>query len=121
MIIDALFIGVFSSFIIIFFYFLVFNNIFNGTLIYVLPYFIVFVSVHLLYNLVGLSIASYYNVRYYKFDIVRLITTIILDITIYRFAILCTIILGTIFYFTDKKSWNKVNRSGRNYNVLKRS
>lgn len=121
MIIDALFIGVLSSFIIFFFYLLIINNIINGTLIYVLPYFIVFVSVHLLYNIVGLLIARYYDVRYYKTDIIRLLTTIILDITIYRFAILYTIILGSISYFTDKKAWNKVSRSGRNYNVLKRS
>jgi cellulose synthase/poly-beta-1,6-N-acetylglucosamine synthase-like glycosyltransferase len=120
MIIDALFIGVISSFIIIFFSFLLINNILANNLSHVAIYFGIFIGVHLLYNIVGLAIAYHYEVKYKGMDFIRLISTVLLDIVIYRMVILYTIIVGTISYFIEKKEWNKVDRSGRNYNVLKR-
>jgi hypothetical protein len=119
-VVDGLLIGVISSFIIVFFSFLIFNNIINRTIIYVLIYFIIFVLVHLTYNIVGILIASHYGVKYKGIDRLRLIFTIILDIFVYRIIILYTIILGTLSYFKSERNWNKVNRSGRNYDVLKR-
>lgn len=119
MIIDALFIGVISSFIIIFFSLLLINNIVNHTLEHIYIYFLIFITVHLLYNIVGILIARRYNVKYKGMDFIRMTFAIILDILIYRLIILYTIIIGTISYFMNKRGWNKVNRSGRNYNILK--
>ena len=120
MIIDALFIGTISSIIILAFLPTVFNTIINNNLSHIIIYFLLFISVHLIYNITGLLIAWKYNVRYHKLDILRLIFSIILDIFYYRLIILYTIVKGTISYFISDKSWNKVNRSGRNYNVLKK-
>lgn len=120
MILDALIVGVVSSFIIPFFSLLIVENIVNNTMSHVIVYLIIFVSVHLTYNIVGIIIAYNYKVRYKGTDFLRLIYTVILDITIYRTVILYTIIVGTISYFIEKKEWNKVDRSGRNYNVLKK-
>ncbi|MDD2435636.1 MAG: glycosyltransferase family 2 protein [Bacilli bacterium] len=120
MIIDALFLGVISSFIILFFSGILINNVISGTLTYIYIYLIIFVLVHLLYNIVGILIGYYYGVRYKGMDIMRIIFTIILDIVVYRIIILLTIITGTISYFRGNKGWNKVKRSGRNYHVLKK-
>jgi cellulose synthase/poly-beta-1,6-N-acetylglucosamine synthase-like glycosyltransferase len=120
MIADALFLGIISSFVIVIFSVLIFNNIINNTLSYVLIYFLIFITIHSLYNIMGISIARHYGIKYRGMDRVRVVITIILDILIYRIIILYTIIAGTISYFIDKKSWNKVNRSGRDYNVLKK-
>lgn len=120
MIIDALFIGIISSFIIGFFSITIINNVINGTFSYIYIYFLIFIIVQLLYNIVGIYIAHCYDVKYKGIDFIRVILTIALDISIYRIIILYTIILGTISYFEGKKAWNKVNRSGRNYNILKK-
>ncbi len=120
MIVDALVIGVLSSFIIVVFTILVIDNIMNNTLSNIALYFYIFISVHLTYNVVGLFIAYFYNVRYKGLDNIRIVTTIILDLVVYRIIILYTIIVGTISYFTEKNEWNKVDRSGHNYNVLKK-
>jgi cellulose synthase/poly-beta-1,6-N-acetylglucosamine synthase-like glycosyltransferase len=117
---DALFLGIISSFIIVIFSVLIFNNIINNTLSYVLIYFLIFITIHSMYNIAGIYIAHHYNIKYKGMDIIRVILTVILDILVYRIVILYTIIIGTISYFVDKKSWNKVSRTGRNYNVLKK-
>ena len=120
MIIDALLLGVLSSLIIIIFSFLIITCIINNNLSHVLIYFLIFITVHFLYNIISFGIAYYYGIKYKGMDFVRIILTVILDILIYRIVILYTIIVGTISYFTDKKGWNRVNRSGRDYNVLKK-
>ncbi|MDD3543446.1 MAG: hypothetical protein PHO69_12275, partial [Petrimonas sp.] len=112
--------GVLSSLIIIIFSFLIITCIINNNLSHVLIYFLIFITVHCLYNIISFGIAYYYGIKYKGMDFVRIILTVILDILIYRMVILYTIIVGTISYFTDKKGWNRVNRSGRDYNVLKK-
>lgn len=119
MIIDAFLLGVISSFIIILFSIMLIYCIINGNLSSVIIYLIIFIMIHFLYNLISLCIAYYYGVKYKGLDFIRLIITVLLDLIVYRIIILGTIIFGTFSYFTDKKGWNKVNRSGRYYNVLK--
>ncbi|MDD2409931.1 MAG: glycosyltransferase family 2 protein [Bacilli bacterium] len=120
MIVDALFLGIISSFIIVIFSLLAIINIINNNIFHILIYFLIFIAVHLTYNIAGISIAYHYNIKYKGIDFIRVIFTVILDIFFYRIVILYTIITGTISYFTNKRGWNKVNRSGRNYNVLKK-
>lgn len=120
MIIDAMLIGIISSFIAIAFSFLIIDNIINHTLSYIFIYFCIFIFVHLIYNIVGLWLAHQHNITYKGLDFIRMILTIIGDLFIYRFIILYTIISGTISYSRDRKKWNKVNRSGRNYNILRK-
>jgi cellulose synthase/poly-beta-1,6-N-acetylglucosamine synthase-like glycosyltransferase len=119
MLVDALFVGVISSFIIVIFSALIIKNIIFHTLSYILIYFIIFVTIHLSYNIAGIFVANHYNIKYKGLNKLRLIFTILLDIFVYRIIILYTIIKGTISYFTNRHIWNKVNRSGRDYNVLK--
>jgi cellulose synthase/poly-beta-1,6-N-acetylglucosamine synthase-like glycosyltransferase len=120
MIVDALFLGIISSFIIVIFSGLIFTNIINHNIFNILVYFLIFISVHLIYNSVGIAIAYFYNVRFKGMDFLRVIWTVILDIFFYRIIILYTILTGTFSYFTSERCWNKVNRSGRDYNVLKK-
>lgn len=119
MIIDALLLGIISSFIIVLLSVSIINCIIHNNFSYVLIYFLIFITVHLLYNIISFGIAYHYGIKYKGMDFVRVILTVILDILIYRIVILYTIIVGTLSYFTDKNGWNKVNRSGRDYNVLK--
>ncbi|MDD4036134.1 MAG: glycosyltransferase [Bacilli bacterium] len=121
MIIDSLFIGIISSFIILIFSIIIIKSILLNNLNYILIYILIFLSTHLIYNIGGIIIASFYNIKYVGINFLRLLFTIILDITIYRVIILTTIIMGTISYFINKNSWNKVKRSGYNYNILKKS
>ena len=120
MIVDALFLGIISSFVILFSSVLIITNTINGTLWHILIYLYIFVLIHLIYNIIGLCIACYYGIKFKGMDIIRLIFTVILDIFIYRMIILYTIISGTISYFSNKRDWNKVNRSGYDYDVLKK-
>ena len=121
MIIDALVLGIVSSFVIISFsVFAIINNIINTTNLHFLIYLFIFVTVHLIYNIVGIFIAYYYGTRFKGFDFIRVIFTVILDIFVYRLIILYTIIVGTVAYFLKNRGWNKVSRSGRDYNVLKK-
>ncbi|MDD4298331.1 MAG: glycosyltransferase family 2 protein [Bacilli bacterium] len=104
MIIDAMLIGIISSFIAIAFSFLIIDNIINHTLSYIFIYFCIFIFVHLIYNIVGLWLAHQHNITYKGLDFIRMILTIIGDLFIYRFIILYTIISGTISYSRDRKN-----------------
>lgn len=121
MIIDSLFIGIISSFIILIFSIILIKSIILNNLNHILIYILIFLFTHLIYNIGGIIIANFYNIKYKGINLLKLLFTVLLDITIYRLIILFTIILGTISYFLNKNSWNEVTRSGYNYNILKKS
>jgi len=114
MVIDALLIGVFGSVIIfllfilaIFFRYGISDNFINYLLIYF--------GVHLLYSISSLLIAKHFCVIFRLSDLIRLIYTVIVDLTIYRVFILFSIVGGTLAYYFQPHTWDRVQRSGRDY------
>lgn len=116
---DSLIIGVVSSFLVIIFFIIMLLNIIANNFYNVLAYLVIFISINLFYNLSSIFIASYYGIKYEGINKFRIIYTIFLDLFIYKFLTLYTVIVGTLTYFKNHKSWNKVERSGRNYDALK--
>lgn len=70
---------------------------------------------NVLYSLEAIHIAKKYNVSLGEKR--RLMTTIFLELLFYRFILIGILMYGTIAYFFNKHSWNKVSRTGRNYEL----
>jgi biofilm PGA synthesis N-glycosyltransferase PgaC len=116
---DAIIIGFLSSILIIIFTIVILINFINNNLVAIFTYFVIFIVINLIYDVGSLILANYYGVKYKKTDIFRLLYIIFVDIFFYRFITLYTVILGSVTYFHEHKNWNKVERSGRNYDALK--
>lgn len=63
---------------------------------------------------------KHYGFTFQKKDRYRLFITIIFDIFVYRFVTLYIVMYGSIAYFFNK-DWNKVARTGRNYQTDSKS
>jgi biofilm PGA synthesis N-glycosyltransferase PgaC len=72
---------------------------------------------NILYNFLGLLMAKRYGTHFKGHDKVRLLTTIILDLLVFRFISLYFIMYGSFAYFFNKHDWNKVARTGREYQL----
>jgi hypothetical protein len=81
---------------------------------YILFYLLYILLFGIAYDLVAIAMGKYYGFSFQKKDISRLLSAIIFDIFVYRFASMYFVIYGSISYFFNKK-WNKVARTGRNY------
>lgn len=115
LLIDALLVGVICSFltvagIVIIFLFKDFSPI------YIVLLFISLL-INLCYSFISLFNASFYRQKFSYKDIGPLILTLIVDILLYRFITMYFIITGTLLYFINKETWNKVERTGREYNI----
>lgn len=115
---DFIIIGYLSSLLVIFFSIIIIYNITSNNPFIVLSYFLIFMFINLIYDLTSIIIANNHGIKYKKIDFFRLIYTVFLDIFFYRYVTLYTVILGSLTYLKEHKSWNKVERSGRNYNAL---
>ncbi|WP_310877097.1 glycosyltransferase [Priestia megaterium] len=82
-----------------------------------LIYTVTSVFANLFYAIAALSVSSDYGHSYGKKDFLALTVTIILDLLVYRFINLLTAMIGSLAYFVNKHSWNKVSRTGRKYTV----
>lgn len=80
-------------------------------------YFIGSLVLNFIYNLFTIYISYKEGVRIKGKNIWRLIGTIFIDIFLYRFVTLFFIFYGTIAYVFNSTGWNKVSRSGRNYEL----
>ncbi|MDV2684195.1 gamma-glutamyltransferase [Alkalihalophilus lindianensis] len=66
------------------------------------------------YDIAALIMNRYHGFRFQWRDIPSLCITILLDVFVYRFALMYIVMHGTIEYFFNT-DWNKVSRTGRNY------
>ncbi|MGC4377294.1 glycosyltransferase [Fictibacillus sp. Mic-4] len=82
---------------------------------YFLLYLLFIFVLGLAYDMVAIGMGEYYGFAYQDNDFYRLLVTILFDIFVYRFVIIFCVLYGSIAYFFDNKSWNKVSRTGRNY------
>jgi hypothetical protein len=70
----------------------------------------------ILYSLEAVHLAKNYNIKLVEKR--KLIYTIFLELLFYRYVIIGINMYGTIAYFFNKHSWNKVSRTGRNYEIV---
>jgi poly-beta-1,6-N-acetyl-D-glucosamine synthase len=67
------------------------------------------------YDVLAIEMSDHHGYSFQDADRYKLLKTIFFDIFIYRFITIFAVIYGTIGYFFNKESWNKVARTGRNY------
>lgn len=83
----------------------------------VLTYLIGSLFFNTIYNFYGYFIAWYYGVRFKGWNKLRLLWTMLLDVLFFRFYAMYIILHGTVAYIFNQHSWNKVNRTGRTYQL----
>jgi cellulose synthase/poly-beta-1,6-N-acetylglucosamine synthase-like glycosyltransferase len=76
-------------------------------------YYIISTIFNLIYSLIAIKISNLYCKR--KYSIKYFITTLIWDVLFYRYVNILYYLSGTVLYFFNRKSWNKVKRSKRKY------
>lgn len=69
------------------------------------------------YSMMAILISRYYGVRFSRINKIRMIIVILLDLFFYRFIVAGFAVYGTIAYFFDRESWNKVVRTGKKYEL----
>ena len=73
--------------------------------------------VNLTWNLTALMKNREMNVYYSFKDIPNIAKTIMLDLIIFRYIGSFFVLMGTIMYFFNKEDWNKVARTGTQYQI----
>ncbi|MFC0187393.1 glycosyltransferase [Fictibacillus aquaticus] len=93
------------------------EGLFSGISLF--EFFLVFIAYIFIYgyiyNWIAVEMGEYYGYDFQEEDTKALLTTIIFDIYIFRFIIIFSILYGSISYFFNRKNWNKVARTGREY------
>lgn len=67
------------------------------------------------YDVLAVEMSDHYGYTFQDEDRYKLLHAILFDVFIYRFITITAVIYGTIAYFFNNKNWNKVARTGRNY------
>lgn len=120
MIFDSFLMGTLSTILFLFSYLFLFAGLFATNYHSIYTYYILFLSMHFLYNVVSLVISKFYNIAFHKRDHFYIALTVLFDMIVYRFMVILFIIKGTIGYFINKTLWDRVNRSGTDYMVLRK-
>lgn len=95
-------------------------NLLDGevfSLTFILIYTLYIFILGFIYNMVAVGMSDRYGYNFEEKDTLRLVGVIFYDIFVYRFITIFAVIYGTIEYFFNKKSWNKVKRTGRDYKL----
>lgn len=95
-------------------------NLFDGeafSLTFIFIYTLYIFLLGFIYNMVAIGMSDRYGYFIEEKNTLRLVGVILYDIFIYRFITIFAVIYGTIDYFFNKSSWNKVKRTGRNYKL----
>ncbi|MFC0561035.1 gamma-glutamyltransferase [Halalkalibacter alkalisediminis] len=87
---------------------------------YVFLYLVYLFLFSVVYDLVSIGMSRYYGFKFGKNDGFRLCTAIAIDVLVYRIVILYIVLYGSIAYFFNH-DWNKVARTGRNYQTESKS
>lgn len=117
LLVDAFFVGVVCSFFTVTGFVLIFLFQDYSPLNIVLLF--ISLLINICYSFISLINASYFGQKFSYKDTGLLFLTLIADLLLYRFINLSIIILGTYQYFLNKETWNKVDRTGREYNLEK--
>ncbi|MGG1574308.1 glycosyltransferase family 2 protein [Fictibacillus sp. NRS-1165] len=87
------------------------------SLSFLMIYLLYILVIGLVYDMVALGMSERYGYAFQEEDTYPMLLVILFDIFVYRFITMFAVIFGTIDYFFNKKSWNKVARTGRRYEV----
>lgn len=82
---------------------------------HLLLYVVVTMVFGFVYDVMGIVYSHYYGVRFTRKEWRGLLAGILFDITFFRFLNVFYVMYGTIAYFFNRNSWNKVSRTGRRY------
>lgn len=115
--IDSFFIGVVCSYIFLLSIISLSFNMNHFGMGNLLLYITLSTLCNLAYSIVAIIIAGKYSCGLPASETRRLITTILVDLFLFRFFNILIICIGTMAYFIKKEGWNKVARTGRNYSV----
>jgi hypothetical protein len=89
-----------------------------GSLLEVLSFYAIGSLVcNIIYNPLSLILSRKEGVRIQKKDMLIVIKVMLLDLFFYRFISIFFTMYGTVHYFFNRKSWNKVARTGRLYEL----
>ncbi|MBD3109823.1 glycosyltransferase family 2 protein [Bacillus sp. AGMB 02131] len=115
-IIDTTFLGVgFTMFSLFYLSYLAIVKFSVGSLIIILIYIVCISIISITSNLLALYLYKLQGGRFEEKNALSLFLTIIADIIIFRFCVAVFMVLGTIFYFINRKKWNTVSRTGEVY------
>lgn len=85
---------------------------------HVLFYFIVTSMFGLVYDTAALLLSRYYGICFHKTDWTAVLAGILFDVMVFRYLNMLYVMYGSIAYFFNRHSWNKVNRTGRRYETV---
>jgi poly-beta-1,6-N-acetyl-D-glucosamine synthase len=119
MIVDALLVGTGSTYLALlsFIYVALKPEVINEA--YVVYFIALPFMYNLFYNIFGVYVAALYGTSFPKWNKVRVVGTIILDLLFYRFIHMFFVAYGSVSYFFNKSEWSKVGRTGRKYEFEK--
>lgn len=78
-------------------------------------YFFISTIFNIAYSITAVNIGKKYKAYNGKINLRIIIQAVALDVFVYRFINLVIYLLGTILYFFNNESWNKVSRTNRIY------
>jgi biofilm PGA synthesis N-glycosyltransferase PgaC len=113
--VDAFLVGTVSSYITVLGFVLILLFFGYTKLMIILT--VISLSISLIYNFVSVGISYVYKNGFLFKDFLTIFVFIMLDLFFYRFIALFCTLYGTIQYFISKDDWNKVARTGREYNI----
>jgi cellulose synthase/poly-beta-1,6-N-acetylglucosamine synthase-like glycosyltransferase len=116
-VIDSLFVGIFSTYMSFLSLIVVALKPSIQSKEILLTYAIITLICNLTYTIVALIIAKSYGLSFKKSEMLKIINTLLMDLFIFRFISVFFILYGSIAYFFNKHDWNKVARTGRNYQI----
>lgn len=115
LLIDALFVGVICSFFTV--TGMIFILLFNDYSPIYIVLLLISLHINLCYSLISLIHATHYRQKFSYKDVGPLLITLMADLLLYRFITIHYILMGSLLYFFNKDNWNKVERTGREYNI----
>lgn len=115
-IIDTTLLGVlFTMFSLFYLSYLAIVKFSVGSLIIILIYIVCISIISITSNLLALYLYKLLGGSFEEKNVLSIFLTIIADIIIFRFCVAVFMVLGTIFYFINRKKWNTVSRTGEVY------
>ncbi len=113
--IDSFFVGIFCSFLTVLGFFILLLVFGKVQFIFILS--LISVLINLVYNFVAILVSYHYKNGFSFKDLVLSVGICFLDVVVFRGVNLFFTLFGTILYFINKEGWNKVTRTGREYNM----
>lgn len=90
----------------------------EDALLFLLAFFVATSLINVIYNVSALVVSRRLSHGLSSSEYANLALVFLLDLLFYRFFNIFVIVTGTLLYFVNKKSWNKVARTNTFYNFI---